>query len=63
MGSVCRVEAFGLGGKFLADNEEVETEVRLWLRQQSKYFYVAGVDALVKRCDKCISDSGGYARK
>jgi hypothetical protein len=35
--------------------EEVETEVRKWLRQQSKDFYAAGLDALVKRWDKCIS--------
>jgi hypothetical protein len=28
---------------------EVETEVRKWLRQQSKDFYAAGFDALVVR--------------
>jgi hypothetical protein len=31
-----------------------------WLRQQSKYFYAAGFDALVKRWDKCINVVGGY---
>jgi hypothetical protein len=40
-------------GKRFAD-EEVETELRKWLRQQSKDFCAAGFDALVKRCDKCI---------
>jgi hypothetical protein len=52
-----------LGGKCFADDEEVETEVRKWLRQQSKYFYAAGFDALVKRWDKCISVAGGYVDK
>jgi hypothetical protein len=49
LGSVCRVKQFILGGKRFADDEEVETEVRKWLRQQSKHFYAAGFDALVKR--------------
>jgi hypothetical protein len=38
-------------------------QVRKWLRQQSKDFYAAGFDALVKRWDKCISVSGGYVEK
>jgi hypothetical protein len=38
-------------------------QVRQWLRQQSKDFYAEGFDALVKRCDKCISVGGGYAEK
>jgi histone-lysine N-methyltransferase SETMAR len=52
-----------LGGKCFADDEEVETEIRKWLRQQSKYFYAAGFDGLVKRRDKCIDVSGGYVEK
>jgi hypothetical protein len=44
--------------KLFADDEEVETKVQKWLRQQSKNFYVAGFDALVKRCDKCINVDG-----
>jgi hypothetical protein len=36
VGSVCHVKRFHLGGKRFADDEEVETEVRKWLRQQSK---------------------------
>jgi hypothetical protein len=35
-------------GKCFADEKEVETEVRKWLGQQSKDFYAAGFDALVK---------------
>jgi hypothetical protein len=40
-----------------------ETGTRKWLRQQSKYFYAAGFDALVKRWDKCINVGGGYVEK
>jgi hypothetical protein len=50
-------------GKRFADDEEVEMEVRKWLRQQSSDFYAAGFDALVKRWDKCINVSGGYVEK
>jgi hypothetical protein len=50
-------------GKRFADNEEVETKVRKWLRQKSKDFCAAGFDALVKRWDKCISVDGGYVEK
>jgi histone-lysine N-methyltransferase SETMAR len=40
-----------LGGKRFTSDKEVETEVRKWLRQQSKDFYAAGFDALVKQWD------------
>jgi hypothetical protein len=52
-----------LGGKHLADDEEVETEVRKWLRQQSKDLYAPGFEALVKRWGKCINIGGGYVEK
>jgi hypothetical protein len=52
-----------LGGKRFTDNEEVETEVWKWLRQQSKDFYAAGFNALVKRWDKCINVGQGYVEK
>jgi hypothetical protein len=38
-----------LGGKSFADDEELKTEVRKWLRQRSEDIYAAGIDALVKR--------------
>jgi hypothetical protein len=44
-----------LGGKRFAENKEVETEVRKWLRQWSRDFYAAGFDTLVKHWDKCIN--------
>jgi hypothetical protein len=59
VGSVCRVKRFTCGWH----DEEVETEVWKWLRQQSRDFYVASSDALVKRWDKCISVGGGYVEK
>jgi hypothetical protein len=52
-----------LGGKRFADDEEAETEVRKWLRQQPKDFYAVGFDALVKRWDKCINVGEGYVEK
>jgi hypothetical protein len=63
VGSLCRVKRISLGAKYFADDEEVETEVRKWLRQQSKDFYTAGFHALVKRWDKCISVDGGSIEK
>jgi histone-lysine N-methyltransferase SETMAR len=52
-----------LSGKRFADDEEVETEVQKWLRQQSKDFCAAGFNALVKRWEKCRKVSGGYIEK
>jgi hypothetical protein len=70
VGSVSGVKRFTtgsrichLGGKGFADEEEVETEVRKWLRQQSKDFYAASFHALVKRWGKCINVGGGYVEK
>jgi hypothetical protein len=40
-----------------------EMKVQKWLRQQSKGFYAVGVNALVKRWDKCINVGGGYVKK
>jgi transposase len=52
-----------LRGKSFTDDEEVETEVWKWLRQQSNHFCAAGFDALVKRQVKCINIGGGYVEK
>jgi hypothetical protein len=62
--SVCRVKRFSLGGKRFANDEEVETELRKWLRQESKDLLdAADFDALVMRWDKCINVGGGYIEK
>jgi hypothetical protein len=63
MGSICRVKWFSLGGKRFADDEEVETEVLKWLRQQSKDFCAAVFGALIKKWDKCINAGGVYVVK
>jgi hypothetical protein len=52
-----------LGGKCFTYDNEVQTEVQKSLRQESKVFYAAGLDALVKRWDKCINVGGGYVEK
>jgi hypothetical protein len=46
-GSVIRIKRFTAGCKHFTD-EEVETEVRKWLRQQPKDFCAAVFDSLVK---------------
>jgi hypothetical protein len=38
VGSFCRIKQFTTGGKCFADDEDFETEVWKWLRQQSKDF-------------------------
>jgi hypothetical protein len=38
-----------------SDDEEVETEVWKWFRQQSKDFYAVSFEALVKQWDKCMN--------
>jgi hypothetical protein len=63
LGSVCHLEWFHLGGKRFADDEEVETEVRKWLRQQSKDFYVPCFEMVVKRWDNYIVVGGGHVEK
>jgi hypothetical protein len=50
--TVYRIKLFRLGGKYFADDEEVETKLRKWQRQQSKDFYAAGLNALVNQWDK-----------
>jgi hypothetical protein len=56
----CWVKKFSQGCLEVADDER---EMRKWLRQQSKDFYAAGFDELIKLWDKCISVGGGYAEK
>jgi hypothetical protein len=63
VGSVCRVKRFTSGSRNSLKDEEIETEMRRWLRQQSNDFYDAGFDALVKRWEKCINVAGGYVEK
>jgi hypothetical protein len=57
--SVCRLKRFYLGGKYFVDDEEVETNVRKRLRQQSKDFHAADFGALIKS----INVGGRYVEK
>ncbi|GBM57457.1 hypothetical protein AVEN_77473-1 [Araneus ventricosus] len=52
-----------LGGKHLADDGDVQHEVLLWMRQQPKEFYAAGIGALIKRWDKYINIGRDYVEK
>jgi hypothetical protein len=54
------VEKFSQRRREAADDE---TKGLKWLRQQSKYFYAADFDALVKRCEKCVNVDGRYVEK
>jgi hypothetical protein len=67
VGNVCRILRFITGStNSLSDVQNSHTmpdQVRKWQRQQSKHFYAAGIDALVKRWDKYINVVGGYVEK
>jgi hypothetical protein len=67
VGSVRRVKRFTTGRKYsfkeVRKSQMMPDQVRKWLRQQSKDFYAAGFDALIKRWDKCINVGGGCVEK
>jgi hypothetical protein len=66
-GSVCRVKRSTTGSrnslKDVGKSQMMPGHLRKGLRQQSKDFYTAGFDALVKRWDKCINVGEGYVQK
>jgi hypothetical protein len=49
--------------KKVRKSQMMPDQVQKWLRQQSKNFYAAGFDALVKRWGKCIDVGGKYVEK
>jgi hypothetical protein len=67
VGSICHVKRFTSGSSnSLMDVRKSQTmpdRVWKWLRQQSKDFYAVGLDAVVKRWDKCINVGGTYVEK
>jgi hypothetical protein len=63
VGSVCSVRGFTSLSRTSVEDEMIETEVRKWLRQQSKDLYAAGFYPVVMRWDMCISVGGGYVDK
>jgi hypothetical protein len=67
VGSFCRIKRFTSelrnALKDVQKSQMLPDQEWKWLRQQSKDFYAAGFDALVKRWNKCINVGGGYVRK
>jgi hypothetical protein len=66
VGSVCRAKRFTTGSRnSLKDvpKSQMSDQVRKWMRLQSKDFYAADFEALVKRWAKCINVCGGYVEK
>jgi hypothetical protein len=67
VGSVCRVKLFTAGCrnslKDVRKSQMMRDQVRKWLRQQSKDFHAAGLDALIKRLYKYITVSGRYVEE
>jgi hypothetical protein len=73
--SVCRVKQCITGSinllkdapKLLMNTDQAVLsrlcEVRIWLRQQPKDFYAAGIGTLIKRWDKCINVNRDYVEK
>jgi cation transport regulator ChaB len=53
---------YQFGGKSFTDDGEVETEVQKWLRQQSRDFYAAGFNSLVKQWDKRVNVGGNVEK-
>ncbi|GBL87391.1 hypothetical protein AVEN_118338-1 [Araneus ventricosus] len=51
------------GGKNFEYDDDVQHEVLLWIRQQPKEFYAAGIRELMKRWDKCTNIGGDYVEK
>jgi len=52
-----------LRGQYFSNDDEMKQAVRLWFRRTKKSFYAAGIQALVKRWNKCISVAGDYIEK
>ncbi|GBL94884.1 hypothetical protein AVEN_145216-1 [Araneus ventricosus] len=49
--------------RFSSDDDDVQHNVLLWMRQQPKEFYATGIGTLIKRWDKCINIGGDYVEK
>jgi hypothetical protein len=67
VGNCCCIKQFTTGsGSSLKDVQKLQmilTQMWKWLRQQSKDFYSAGFDTLVKRWNKYISAGGVHIEK
>jgi len=52
-----------ISGERFPDDEAVERAVCVWFQQQTKEFYAAGFQGLVKWWDKCLNLYGDYVEK
>jgi hypothetical protein len=66
-GKCFRVKLFTTGLrnslKDVLKSQMMPDHVRMWLRQRSKDFHVAGFDGRVKQWAKCVNVGGGYVEK
>jgi histone-lysine N-methyltransferase SETMAR len=51
-----------LGGQRFHDDSDVKEAVNTWFASQAASFYDAGIQKLVPRYDKCLSNGGNYVR-
>jgi len=52
-----------LGGKRFDDNDDLNGAVQKWLTSQAATFYEEGIQKLVTRYDKCLTNGGEYVEK
>jgi phage-related protein len=52
-----------LRGQRFHSIEDVQNEVKKWLRAQDAFFFYAGLDKLIYRYDKCLNRLGDYMEK
>jgi histone-lysine N-methyltransferase SETMAR len=52
-----------MGGKSFRSDKEVQQAVHKWLRSQPKEFCYRGIQALLKRWNTCIANTGDYVEK
>ena len=52
-----------LSGRHYADDEEVKTAARNWLRSHPSEFYKAGIHALIQRRKTKVEKDGDYVEK
>ena len=52
-----------LGGKRFDDDDDLKDAVQKWLTSQAATFYEEGIQKLVPRYDKCLSNGGEYVEK
>ena len=52
-----------VGGKWFDDDDGLKDGVQKWLTSQAAAFYEEGIQKLVPRYGKCLSNGGEYVEK